>query len=171
MLPFDFNAGTLFLLQYQIGIFGTQKKMLLIFLLFNFPALFSRFVLLKMRMRNRFSNRNRKIRKLLKLLDLYVQFHFEVHTKIMIEIYPAVVAKWLKWKLSNLQGQPSCSGPGYFGERMETNSAGEKGKKREERQNFVHFVVCLFAHLLCVHIVFEEYFDTPFFLLPTYRHC
>ena len=33
----------------------------------------------------------------------------------------------------------------YFGERMEINSAGEKGKKREERQNFVQ--------KLCVHII------------------
>ena len=33
----------------------------------------------------------------------------------------------------------------YFGERMKTTSAGEKVKKREERQNFVQ--------KLCVHTV------------------
>ena len=34
-----------------------------------------------------------------------------------------------------------------------------KGKKRKEWR----FSVCSFAHLLCVHTVFEEYFVIPFF--------
>ena len=47
----------------------------------------------------------------------------------------------------------------YFGERMETFSVCEKDKKRKE----CRFSVCSFAHLLCVHIVFEHYFVGPFF--------
>ena len=41
-----------------------------------------------------------------------------------------------------------CISDWYFGERMEANSAGEKGKKSEERQNFVQ--------KLCVHRVNEQ---------------
>ena len=48
----------------------------------------------------------------------------------------------------------------YFGERMETNSAGEKVKK--ERNDAV-FSACSFAHLLCVHTVFEQIFVLPLF--------
>ena len=31
--------------------------------------------------------------------------------------------------------------------------------------------VCSFAPLLCVHIVFENYFDIPFFFVPSYLPC
>ena len=35
----------------------------------------------------------------------------------------------------------------------------------------VIFSVCLFAHLLCVHIVFERSFVFPLFFLPSHLHC
>ena len=65
----------------------------------------------------------------------------------------------------------------YFGERMETNSADEKVKKEGNVEIvfkncvYTHFSVCSFAHLLCVHTVFEEYFVIPFFFLPSHLHC
>ena len=55
----------------------------------------------------------------------------------------------------------------FFGEGMETNSEGEKAKK--ERNDVLS--VCLFAHLLCVHIVLEQIFVIPLFLLPSHLHC
>ena len=32
------------------------------------------------------------------------------------------------------------------------------------------YSVCSFAHLLCVHIVFEQYFDIPFFRYLSFSH-
>ena len=53
---------------------------------------------------------------------------------------------------------------------------------KKKRQNFVQkpcvhticnsvFSVCSFAHLLCVHIVFEQNFVFPFFFIPSHLHC
>ena len=52
----------------------------------------------------------------------------------------------------------------YFGLKMETYRAGKKVKKERNVgiRNSV-FSVCSFAHLLCVHTIFEDYFDIPFF--------
>ena len=33
------------------------------------------------------------------------------------------------------------------------------------------FSVCLFAHLMCVHIVFEQNFIFPFFFLLSHLYC
>ena len=38
-------------------------------------------------------------------------------------------------------------------------------------QDFWCFNVCSFAHLLCVHIVFEQNFVFPLFFLPSQLHC
>ena len=57
----------------------------------------------------------------------------------------------------------------YFGERMETNRAVEKVKKEGNVKIifkncvYTHYSVCLFAHLQCVHKIFEDYFNIPFF--------
>ena len=67
--------------------------------------------------------------------------------------------------LGAVQSQLYMGGSGLGG------PSGGKGKFWEGRGVWGSEWFCLFAHLLCAHIVFEQYLNIPFFFLLFQSHC